>query len=226
MPTTVTDFNAMIQETHSNDTAADASKRASARSSTAYLIEDEGAPSIAAHERATKKQEQTYQDIFARLPEGKPEGGKGEEDRGPLSIRLAQGRQPPGTTGQQVSQGLFATFDRHGPGKNDEGALRSMSVWADASIHHPGLVGASSMYLSHSPSKHANLEGSLLTDDKPSCQKRDFTREDHSGLKTLVVDNSYDVAMKAIKMNALEALDSIFTCRARGWNRVALVVEL
>ena len=82
MPTTVTDFNTMIQETHSNDTAADASKRASAQSSTVNLIEDEGAPSTAAHERATKKQEQTYQDIFARLPEGKPEGGKGEEGGG------------------------------------------------------------------------------------------------------------------------------------------------
>lgn len=76
-----------------------------------------------------------------------------------------------------------------------------MNVWADASTNHPGLVGASSMYLSHSPSKHANLEGSFLTDDKPTCQRRAFTREDHSGLKTLVVDSSYDVAMKAIKMN-------------------------
>ena len=79
MPTTVTDFNAMIQETHSNDTAADASKKASARSSTAYPIEDEGTPSTAAHERATKKQEQTYQDILLVSQRGSLRGERGKK---------------------------------------------------------------------------------------------------------------------------------------------------
>ena len=75
-----------------------------------------------------------------------------------------------------------------------------MNVCADASIHHPGLVGASSMYLSHSPSKHANLEGSFLTDDKPTCQRLDFSAVKHRGLTTLA-DNGNAGAMNVMNMN-------------------------
>ena len=178
----------MIQETHSS--AADASKRASARSNTTDLIEDEDTLSAAAHERATKQQEQTSQYFSTQLPKEKPEGGKGEGRADPLSIYLAQGRQPEGTTGQQVSQDLsMASSERHGPGKNAEGALQSMNTWADASIHHPGQAGASSMY----------LQESLFT-DKPTRQRRDFARADHIGLTSLG-DNIYDIAMNTIKMN-------------------------
>ena len=178
----------MVQETHSS--AADASKRASARSNTANLTEDEfTSTTAAAHKRATKQQEQTSQYFSTQLPKEKPEGGKGEDRADPLSIHLAQGRQPQGTTGQQVSQDLCAASYRHGPGKNAEGALQSMNTWADASIHHPGQAGASSMY----------LQESLFT-DKPTRQRRDFARADHIGL-TSVGENIYDIAMKTIKMN-------------------------
>ena len=54
MPTKVTNFNAMIQQTHSD--AAGASKRAPVRNK-ASAIEDEYTPSVAAQETATKQQE-------------------------------------------------------------------------------------------------------------------------------------------------------------------------
>ena len=75
MPTKVTNFNAMIQETHYH--AAGASKRAPVRNKPS-AIEDESTPSFMAQERATKQQEQTCQYFFAKLPEEKPEGGKGK----------------------------------------------------------------------------------------------------------------------------------------------------
>ena len=139
----------MIQETHSH--AANASERASARSSMADFTEDEDTLSTVAHERAMKQQEHTSQSYFAQLPKEKTEGGKGE-DKDPLSIHLAQGRQPQGTTGQQVSQ---------------------------------------------------NLEESFLTDDKPTCQRRNSTRAYDRRLTTMMdkMDNKSGGAKNTIKMN-------------------------
>ena len=111
----------MIQETHSS--AADASKRASARSNTANLTQDEFTSSTDARKRAMKQQEQASQYFSTQLPKEKPEGGKGETRAHPLSIHMAQGRQQQGTTGQQVSQCIAVTSNCPRQAKNTEGSL-------------------------------------------------------------------------------------------------------
>ena len=196
MPTKVTNFNAMIQETHYH--AAGASERAPVRNK-AGVMEDKHPPSFMAQERATKQQEQTCQYFFAKLPEEKPEGGKGE-DRDPLSIHLAQGAQPLGTMGQQVSQDLYATSYPQGPGKTTEGALHSMNKWADANLHHTRQVGASLLHLSNSPLKHASLEKGFLTDDKSTCQRRDCTRADRGELRE-TMGSGFSGAMDTLMAN-------------------------
>ena len=182
----------MIQEPHS--LAADASKMASTRNTT-VLVEDVDQLSASAHKRAMKQQEQTSQYYLAEPPEG----GKGE-DWDPLSIHLAQGRQPLHTACQQVIQDIHTSTDPQRLGKSTGGALHSMNVCADASMHLPHKVMASSPYLSHSPTKHANLEEGCPTDDKPSCQRRDFTRAYHSQL-TNMMGGDYESAKNTIKTN-------------------------
>ena len=162
-------------------------------------MEDKHPPSFMAQERATKQQEQTCQYFFAKLPEEKPEGGKGE-DRDPLSIHLAQGAQPLGTMGQQVSQDLNATSYPQGPGKTTEGALHSMNKWADANLHHTRQVGASLLHLSNSPLKHASLEKGFLTDDKSTCQRRDCTRADRGELRDMM-GSGFSGAMDTLMAN-------------------------
>ena len=111
-------------------------------------------------------------------------GGEGE-DRDSLSVYLVQGKQPLCTTGQKLSQYLYASISSQRPNKYTKGALHSANADGDASMHHLRKIGASSLYYSHCPPKHAKVEESFLTDDKYNHQRQDFFRTDCKEPSTL-----------------------------------------
>ena len=107
-------------------------------------------------------------------------GGRGK-GRDALSVHLES--QAP--TGQRGSQVLYASIFSQRPNEHTKGALHSANADGDASMHHLRKIGASSLYYSHCPPKHANLEESFLTDDKHNRQRQDFSRTDCKEASTL-----------------------------------------